>query len=136
MKTIKQIADEIGVTKQAVFKRIKKPPLSTKLEPFISTVDGAFMVTVDGEKLIQQSFIDNAASTVPPTKPSTELTVGLQFALQSREREIERLEREIERQGREISRLQERNDELTGALISALERKSFFKRLFGRKGEK
>ena len=31
MKTIKQIADEIGVSKQAMYKKIKQEPLSTRL---------------------------------------------------------------------------------------------------------
>lgn len=55
-KSIKQIADEIGVSKQAVFKKIKREPLSTSLQQFISTVDGRLMVSVDGEKIIKQAF--------------------------------------------------------------------------------
>jgi len=31
MKTVRQIAEEIGVSKQAVFKKIKREPLSTGL---------------------------------------------------------------------------------------------------------
>ena len=56
MKTIRQIADEIGVSKQAVFKKIKREPLSTSLQGFTATVDGRLMVEVDGEKLIKQAF--------------------------------------------------------------------------------
>ena len=55
-KTVKEIADEIGVSKQAVFKRINRQPLSTKLERLTSTVDGRLMVSVDGEMLIKQAF--------------------------------------------------------------------------------
>lgn len=55
-KSIKQIADEIGVSKQAIFKKIKREPLSTSLQQFISTVDGRLMVSVDGEKIIKQAF--------------------------------------------------------------------------------
>ena len=40
MKTIRQIADEIGVSKQAVFKKIKREPLSTSLQGLTATVDG------------------------------------------------------------------------------------------------
>jgi len=56
MKTIKQIADEIGVSKQAVFYRIYKPPLSNALQSFISKIDGVLMVEFDGETLIKQAF--------------------------------------------------------------------------------
>lgn len=55
-KTIKEIAEEIGVSKQAVFKKIKKEPLSTEIGNFISTVDGKILVSVGGEKLIKQAF--------------------------------------------------------------------------------
>jgi len=57
MKTIKQIAYEIGVSKQAIYKRINREPLSTKLSTELSTVDGRLTVSVDGEKLIKQAFL-------------------------------------------------------------------------------
>ena len=63
MKTIRQIADEIGVSKQAVFKKIKREPLSTSLQGLTETVDGRLMVEVDGEKLIKQAFSEIAPST-------------------------------------------------------------------------
>ncbi|MBE6821459.1 MAG: hypothetical protein E7516_10490 [Ruminococcaceae bacterium] len=56
IKTIREIADEIGVSKQAVFKKINRQPLSTELMGLTSTVDGRLMVSVDGEKLIKQAF--------------------------------------------------------------------------------
>ena len=36
-KTVREIAEEIGVSKQAVFKKINRQPLSTKLEGLTST---------------------------------------------------------------------------------------------------
>lgn len=39
-KTIKEIAEEIGVSKQAVFKKMKREPLSTGLQGLTTTVDG------------------------------------------------------------------------------------------------
>lgn len=56
VKTIREIAQEIGVSKQAVFKKINRQPLSTKLEGLTATVDGRLMVSVDGEMLIKQAF--------------------------------------------------------------------------------
>lgn len=56
IKTIREIADEIGVSKQAVFKKINRQPLSTELTGLTATVDGRLMVSVDGEKLIKQAF--------------------------------------------------------------------------------
>ena len=56
MKTIKQISKELGVTKQAVFYRIKRPPLSNALQSLTSKIDGVLMVSFDGETLIKQAF--------------------------------------------------------------------------------
>lgn len=61
-KTIKEIAEEIGVSKQAIFKKIKREPLSTSLQGFTTTVDGRLMVSVDGEKLIKQAFMKGEVS--------------------------------------------------------------------------
>ena len=62
-KTIKQIAEELGVSKQAVFKKIKKEPLSTSLRGLTVMVDGRLMVLVDGEKLIKREFLKDKPST-------------------------------------------------------------------------
>lgn len=59
MKSIKEISEEIGVSKQAVFKKIKREPLSTSLQGLTTTVDGRLMVSVDGELLIKQAFSSN-----------------------------------------------------------------------------
>lgn len=58
-KTIKQIAEEIGVSKQAVHQKRKSKALSTALQPFTTTVDGVIYISVDGEKLIKQAFFGN-----------------------------------------------------------------------------
>ena len=98
MKTIRKIADEIGVSKQAVFKKMKREPLSTSLRGLTSTVDGRLTVSVDGEKLIKQAFSCEIPSTTdnqltptvdglvdaPSTKNEDKLTVvdGVISALQ------------------------------------------------------
>jgi len=56
MKTIKQIAKEIGVSKQAIFYRISKPPLSKSLKQYISKSNGVLTVSFDGENLIKSAF--------------------------------------------------------------------------------
>ena len=58
-KTVKQIADELGVSKQAVHQKRKSKELSTALQPFTSTVDGVVYISVDGENLIKQAFLKN-----------------------------------------------------------------------------
>jgi predicted transcriptional regulator len=71
MKTIRQIADELGVSKQAIHQKIKKEPLSTKLTGLTSTVDGVVYISVDGVKLIKSEFSANRPSTVDVNEPST-----------------------------------------------------------------
>ena len=79
MKTIRQIADEIGVSKQAVFKKIKHEPLSTSLQGLTATVDGRLMVEVDGEKLIKQAFSEIIPSTKNEEKKRRRLMVWFLF---------------------------------------------------------
>lgn len=56
-KTIKQIADELGVSKQAIHQRIKRnSTLKSRLQPFTSTVDGVIYIDVDGEDIIKSLY--------------------------------------------------------------------------------
>ena len=74
MKTISQIAKEIGVTKQAVHQKIKKEPLSSSLRQFTSTVVNTLMIDVDGEMLIKSAFsikTVNQIDGVDINEPST-----------------------------------------------------------------
>ena len=71
MKTIKQIADEIGVSKQAVFYRIKKEPLSNALQPFMTNNDGVLTVSFDGETLIKTDFLRNNSYQTFDAKEAT-----------------------------------------------------------------
>lgn len=54
-KTIKQIADEIGVTKQAVYKRFKGK-LNTACAPYSHTEDGILYLDEPGEQIIKNDF--------------------------------------------------------------------------------
>ena len=109
MKTIRQIADEIGVSKQAVFKKIKHEPLSTSLQGLTATVDGRLMVEVDGEKLIKQAFSEKSQTEIEnqsQTKTQTENhEVGdLVCVLQAT---IDTLQGQLEVKDRQIAKLTE-----------------------------
>lgn len=125
MKTIRQIADEIGVSKQAVFKKIKREPLSTSLQGFTAMVDGRLMVEVDGEKLIKQAFSEIAPSTTdnqlmgavdglvdaPSTKKEEKTAEDdgvisvLQATIDTLQGQLEVKDRQIEQQAQTITRL-------------------------------
>ena len=56
VKTVAEIAAEIGVSKQAVYKKIKCKPLSVSLQQFMSTKNNKLTVNDDGITLIKQEF--------------------------------------------------------------------------------
>ena len=111
MKTIREIADEIGVSKQAVFKKIKREPLSTSLRGLTSTVDGRLTVSVDGEKLIKQAFSAGTPST--NHQPVDGVVDGqvdgiiavLQATIDTLQGQLEVKDRQIEQQTQTITRL-------------------------------
>ena len=63
MKTIREIADEIGVTTQAVHKRINREPLCGQIRKHRTPSDNHVYMDVDGEKLIKQAFLRTRATT-------------------------------------------------------------------------
>lgn len=73
-KTIKQIADELGVSKQAIQKRLAREPLCTTVSPYISTIKGTKYIDVAGEALVKLAFkrfpVDNIAIDKTP-KPAS-----------------------------------------------------------------
>jgi len=74
MKTVAEIAAEIGVSKQAVHKKIKRQPLSISLQQFTSTNGNTLMIDNDGIILIKQAFqikIVNENVNQSSTKSST-----------------------------------------------------------------
>ncbi len=115
MKTIREIADEIGVSKQAVFKKIKREPLSTSLQGLTSTVDGRLTVSVDGEKLIKQAFSAGTPSTNhQPVDGVVDgqgdgsvdgLIAVLQATIDTLQGQLEVKDRQIEQQAQTITRL-------------------------------
>lgn len=111
MKTIREIADEIGVSKQAVFKKIKREPLSTSLRGLTSTVDGRLTVSVDGEKLIKQAFSQDVPSTDHQLVDGVVdgqvdgLIAVLQATIDTLQGQLEVKDRQIEQQAQTITRL-------------------------------
>ena len=57
LKTISQIAAELGVTRQAVYQRIKGAELSTRLQPFTVKQNNTKFYTSQGQELIKQAFL-------------------------------------------------------------------------------
>ena len=62
LKTIKELADEIGVSKQAVWQKIKKES-SIDLRQFTSKKGNTVYVDVDGQKAIKSTFFNKTSTT-------------------------------------------------------------------------
>ncbi len=74
-KTIKQIADEIGVTKQAVYKRFKGK-LNTACAPYAHTDDGILYLDEPGEQIIKNDFANTYRSNLDILECSNGVAVG------------------------------------------------------------
>ena len=60
-KTIRQIANEIGVTRQAIYKKFKlNSAVANSLKTHSFTVDKVKYYTAEGEKIIKSMFVDNS----------------------------------------------------------------------------
>ena len=111
MKTIRQIADEIGVSKQAVYKRYKGK-LHTVCAPYAHTVQGVLYLSEQAETLIKQDFLQNDCSNGAHTERSigavseqsqeAGVVAVLQDTLQG---QLEVKDRQIEQQAQTITRL-------------------------------
>ena len=123
-KTIKQIADEIGVSKQAVQKRITREPLYTCIQPYIATIGGTKYIAVVGENLVKQAFLEQQPTSVGIDTPTTnDMVVGvlkqtietLQQQLVVKDKQIEDLTSTVKTQAESINA--DRQKELAGTLI-------------------
>ena len=61
LKTIRELADELGVSKQAIWQRIKRDT-SIDLRQFTSTKGNTVYVDVDGQKAIKSMFSNDSST--------------------------------------------------------------------------
>lgn len=113
MKTIRQIADELGVSKQAVYKRYKGK-LYTVCAPYAHTIQGVLYLSEQGETLIKQDFLNDGHSNVANTERSNgasqdEVDEGVFAVLKET---ISTLQGQLEAKDRQI-------EQLTSALVTA-----------------
>jgi len=61
MKTLKEIANELGVSKQAVYKRYRGK-LYKSVFPYMRVVDGTIYIWEQGESIIKRDFLNDNVS--------------------------------------------------------------------------
>ena len=121
MKTIRQIADEIGVSKQAVYKRYKGK-LHTACAPYAHTEQGILYIEEQGETLIKQDFLHTECSIGAHTERSNGAVleqsenVGVIAVLQTT---IDTLQGQLAIKDKQIEDLNARLSESNAALVAA-----------------
>lgn len=118
MKTIRQIADELGVSKQAVYKRFKGK-LHTICAPYAHTEQGVLYLEEQGETIIKQDFLQDDRPIGAHTDTHTERSSGavLEQGQQADfvavlQATIDTLQGQLEVKDRQI-------EQLTSALVAA-----------------
>lgn len=124
-KTIKQIADEIGVSKQTVYKRYKGK-LHTVCAPYAHTEQGVLYIEEQGETLIKQDFLQKECSIGAHTYAHTERSngavleqsenAGVVAVLQTT---IDTLQGQLAIKDKQIEELNARLSEVSSALVAA-----------------
>ena len=125
MKTLRQIADEIGVSKQAVYKRYKGK-LHTVCAPYAHTEQGILYLSEQGERLIKQDFLKNNCSDGAHTDTHTERSIEAVLEQPQKGRvvavlqdTIEALQGQLTVKDRQIEELNARLAEISSALLAA-----------------
>lgn len=125
MKTIRQIADEIGVSKQAVYKRYKGK-LHTVCAPYSHTEQGVLYIEEQGENLIKQDFLQDDCSNGAHTYVHTERSVGVPLEYTGNDKiitvlkaTIDTLQGQLEVKDKQIEELNARLAESSAALVAA-----------------
>lgn len=123
MKTIKTLADEIGVTKQAIFQKMKKEPLASGLNNLTTRVGGIVYVYPEGEGMIKEQFYrTQRVFTLPQTVDSginESPTKILKEQLDRKDRQLEVLSLHISIKDKQIATLHRQIEELSAALSTS-----------------
>jgi hypothetical protein len=122
-KTIKEIADEIGVSKQAVQKRIAREPLYTCIQPYIYTIKGTKYIADEGANLIISAFAENQPTTVSidiadNQRPDVYSDVYSEIIDLLKEN-INVLQKQLYTKDKQIDELNKRLEEVTSTLSTA-----------------
>lgn len=120
-KTIKQIADEIGVSKQAVQKRLSREPLCISIQPYISTVGGIKYIDTVGENLVKSAFCKNnrqpVADNLSIDKSDSSLT-NFQSVIDVLNQQLEVKDRLIEQLRTELADERKHSREISDKLVT------------------
>jgi len=112
MKTIKQIADEIGVSKQSVYKRYKGK-LNTVCAPYAHTEHGVLLLEEEAEIIIKKDFFKSNNSK----NENTERSIGVMLETDDNKEIISVLQKIIDTLQSQLDVKDSQIEKLTEALV-------------------
>lgn len=138
-KTIRQIADEIGVTRQAIYKKFKlHSSIANNIKAYSFTVDRVKYYTAEGEKIIKSLFTQETVDVSTKQLTSDNLTTDqvdrlthqltdlFSAQLTVKDKQIEEKDRQLSEKDlqlaekdKQIAMLMEQTNHLTQALQAA-----------------
>ena len=120
MKTIKQISEDLGVSKQAVYKRYKGK-LYPQVRPYTHTKHGTVYIDDQGENIIKQDFLKDRTSSDVSNGADTEyIPVSL---IDTLNRSMEALQNQLlekDKQIAELTKLLNQSQQLHGGTLQQL----------------
>lgn len=121
MKTIRTLAGEIGVTKQAIFQKMKKEPLASNLDNLTTRVGGIVYVYPEGEGMIKEQFHKmQQVFTMPHIDEDDAINI-LRQQIDRKDRQLENLSLHLSVKDKQIEKLNKQIEELGTALVVAQE---------------
>lgn len=118
LKTISQIAAELGVTRQAVYQRIKGTELSTRLQLFTVKQNNTKFYTLQGQELIKQAFSSGVNANCKQAVDSKRQSIDSKL-IDSLTEQLQVKDEQIQRLTEQVGNLIQQIDKLTTALQAA-----------------
>lgn len=123
-KTVRQIAGELGMTKQALEKRLAREPLHTAVIAYVRTENRVKYVTEEGERIIRSAVSGKRKekkqeSGVSDEQQIREVIALIRRELEEKDAQIARLQEELEQErqhGRALEEMNRKLDRLAGQI--------------------
>jgi hypothetical protein len=118
MKTIKQLADELGVSKDSLRKRISREPLKSMVEPYVTMENNAKYVTNKGVDIIMDSMDKSVDVSMDTARkgmdiPTNSMDKTMDTSMDNMDKLISILQSQLDGKDKQIEELNLRLSEVT-----------------------
>ena len=124
-KTIKQLADELGVSKQAISYRLKQLEKENDRQILAVKENGFLVVSLVGETLIKSAFAESDRQTLAAKEPpkdrqrDDDLLAVLKGAVDTLQEQLKTKDNQLEIKDKQLAELNDRLAECSAALVAA-----------------